>query len=70
MTEEEEAVRALNDAVELLRGDINQLEGKFDRWEVAADGTSGSREVRSIAGRIVGSAQRLKALVQENSYSY
>ncbi len=57
----------LKDAIELLSTDLNELESCLSNWD--SESLSASRKYRSIAKRIVLSAQRLRELVTEYTYS-
>ena len=56
----------LKKAIEIVREDLGELESCIVRWD---HNLSGSKEYRPIARRIIASAQRLKALVAQYTYS-
>lgn len=55
--------------LEKLRGELAELEATFPYFEQEAQNIYGSRKYRSIARRIVLSAQHLEELVKENTFS-
>jgi len=57
----------IREAIEQVRKDLDDLDAHLPVW----DSTSiyGSRTYRPITRRIIASAQRLKELVRENTYS-
>jgi hypothetical protein len=57
----------IQEAINQARADLNDLADCVPRWVSTA--TSSGREYRAIAERIVASAQRIRALVRENTYS-
>jgi hypothetical protein len=57
----------LKAAVEQVRADLADLENEIPNWN--SINISGTRKYRPIADRVVAGAQRLKALVTENTYS-
>ncbi len=54
----------------LLREELSELEAEFLDFERMAQNSTGSKKYRSIARRIVLSAQRLEQYVKENTFSY
>lgn len=52
--------------IEVVRRELQELAD--GRWDLAVN-KSGSQKLRSIAGRVVGSAKNLELLVKENSFS-
>jgi len=65
---EDSAPPLLREAVTQVKKDLQELEAYFSSWSYAAN-INGSRKVRGIANRIVGSAERVKELVKENSFA-
>ena len=63
----EPATETLRAAIEMVRADLLDLEEELPTWNSA--NISGTRRYRPIANRIVASAQRLKSLVAENTFS-
>ncbi len=57
----------LKTAARQLKEDLEELESQYPTWD--AGSTAGGRRLRSIARRIVLAAQRIEALVKENTYS-
>ncbi|OQY00598.1 MAG: hypothetical protein B6I26_07185 [Desulfobacteraceae bacterium 4572_130] len=60
-------IDAVKESIETLKKDIKELESKFDNWD--SKSTAGGKPLRSITGRILLSAQRVKNLVKDNTYS-
>ena len=60
-------IDAMKDQVAKLRDELDELEAKFARWDHQTP--SGAKFPRSIARRIVLSAQHLETLVKENTYT-
>ncbi|MBC8419898.1 MAG: hypothetical protein H8E10_15030 [Desulfobacterales bacterium] len=58
---------AVRRQIAVLREEILELESHLSDWDSGS--TSGGRELRSIAGRIILSSKRLEALVKENTYA-
>ena len=58
----------IRQAIEQVRADLDDLELHLPVWDSGS--THGNKTYRPIARRIVASAQRLKELVTENTYSY
>jgi hypothetical protein len=59
--------KKLAEAIEQLKADLDDLSAHIPTWN--SQTTSAGKEYRPIADRIVAGAQRLKALVRENTYS-
>jgi hypothetical protein len=57
----------VNAQLQALRDELSELEESTD-WR-AREALHGSRQLRSIADRIVLSAKRLQAFVKENTFS-
>ena len=57
------------DGINRVREDLAELENHVSDWAHEAFNLEGSKKYRSIAKRIVLSAQRLEALVKENTFS-
>jgi hypothetical protein len=57
------------DGINKVREDLGELEGHIPNWQQYAGSLEGSQKYRSIAKRIVLCAQRLEALVKENTFS-
>jgi hypothetical protein len=57
----------LHEGATQLRKDLEELESQFSHWD--ASSTAGGRRLRSIAKRVILSAQRLESLVKENTYA-
>ena len=57
----------LREGATQLRKDLEELESQFSHWD--SNTTAGGRRLRSIARRVVLSAQRLENLVKENTYA-
>ncbi len=68
MRQQSPGVEKIRQAIELMRADLNDLERHLPAWDSGS--TAGAKIYRPIAKRIVSSAQRLKELVFENTYSY
>ncbi len=60
---------SLQQAVRQVKDDLAELEVHFKNWGGVARNYDGSRTVRGIVSRVVLSAQRVKELVKENSFS-
>ena len=60
-------LKSIRDQIQRLRSDLDELSEEIPRWN--ADNIAGAKRPRSIAKRIVLSAQTLKVLVHENTYS-
>lgn len=60
-------IEALKDQVSKLKAELEELEAEFPRWN--PDNPAGAKLPRSIARRIVLSAQHLEALVKEKTYT-
>lgn len=58
---------AIKEQLTKLRAELDQLEAHFPLWN--PDNLSGAKLPRSIARRIVLSAQHLEVLVKENTFS-
>lgn len=61
--------KAIGDEINKIREELSELEGHLPDWENYSRNIDGSRKYRSIARRIVLSAQRLEERVKENTFS-
>ena len=60
-------IDAIKEQVAKVEGELDELEAKFSQWNHQTPG--GAKFPRSIARRIVLSAQHLESLVKENTYT-
>jgi hypothetical protein len=62
-------MKPIANEIETIRGELTELATHLPDWEVEAGNIHGAKKYRSIAKRIVLSAQRLEVLVKENTFS-
>jgi hypothetical protein len=62
-------MNTVSDQIEKVRQELAELEATLVDWEHRAGSLDGSRKYRSIARRIVLSAQNLEELVKENTFT-
>jgi hypothetical protein len=60
-------MKSLIDQIDKLRDELSEFEAALSSWEVGTKSVIGSRKYRSMARRIVLSAEYLEELVKEHT---